>query len=39
VTRVLGEFRAAGLVEGRGRNHLAVNPDGLRDYLARVRPA
>lgn len=39
VTRVLGEFRAAGLVEGRGRNHLAVNPDGLREYLARARPA
>ncbi len=39
VTRVLGEFRAAGLVEGRGRNHLAVNPDGLREYLVRARPA
>ncbi len=38
VTRVLGEFRTAGLVEGRGRNHLAVNPDGLREYLARARP-
>jgi CRP-like cAMP-binding protein len=36
VTRVITEFRAAGLAESRGRNQLAVAPDKLRAYVRRV---
>ncbi len=36
VTRVISEFRAAGLAESRGRNQLSVDPAKLRAYVREV---
>jgi len=33
VTRVITEFRAAGLADSSGRNHISVHPDRLRSYV------
>jgi len=36
VTRVITEFRAAGLAESSGRNHISVHPERLRQYMREV---
>lgn len=36
VTRVITEFRAAGLADSSGRNHISVHPARLRDYIREI---
>jgi len=36
VTRVITEFRAAGLADSSGRNHISVHPERLRQYMREV---
>jgi CRP-like cAMP-binding protein len=36
VTRVITEFRAAGLADSSGRNHISVHPARLREYMREV---
>jgi CRP-like cAMP-binding protein len=36
VTRVITEFRAAGLADSSGRNHISVHPARLRQYIREI---